>query len=153
MPKAYYSTVLDCPPDRVWSLVRDFNDYPRYIEDVSESRLEDDKQGDEIGAVRRFCYGGAWIRQRLTAHSDDRRFFSYAGLDPFPYPLPAERVPASINYSGTLSLAPVIDGNRTFVEWFVEFDCHSDDAAPWHELLMQLIPQWVGSLGRAAEAS
>ena len=152
MSKAYYSTVLNSPVDHVWNLVRDFNDYPKYIEGVSESRIEDDRRGDDVGAIRRFCYGGAWIRQRLTAHSDDGRSFSYAGMDPFPYPLAAERIPAAIDYSGTLRLAPVVDGNRTFVEWFVEFDGHPEDAAPWHDLLMHLIPQWVDSLGRAAEA-
>jgi hypothetical protein len=51
-----------------------------------------------------------------------------------------------------LRLAPIIDGDRTFAEWFVAFDCVPQDLAPWHELLMQLIPQWMGSLGRAAEA-
>jgi len=152
MSKAYYSAVLNSPVDHVWNLIRDFNDYPKYIDGVSESRIEDDKRGDETGAVRRFCYGGTWIRQRLTTHSDDRHSFSYAGMDKFPYPMEAERVPAAIDHSGTLNLAPVTEGNLTFVEWFVEFDCPSEDVAPWHDLLMQLIPQWVGSLGRAAEA-
>jgi len=152
MHKAFFSAVLNSPVDHVWRLVRDFNDYPKYIEGVSESRFEDNKRGDEVGAVRRFCYGGVWIRQRLTAHSDDDRSFSYAGLDPFPFPVAGERVPAAIEYAGTLRLAPIIDGDRTFAEWFVEFDCVQEDAAPWHELLMRLIPQWMGSLGRAAEA-
>jgi hypothetical protein len=152
MHKAYCSAVLNSHVDDVWNLVRDFNNYPEYIEGVSESRIEDERNGDEIGAVRRFCHGGAWIRQRLTAHSDDKRTFSYAGLDPFPFPATGEQVPAAIEYSGTLQLAPITDGGRTFAEWFVEFDCTPEDAAPWHELLMRLIPQWMGSLGRAAEA-
>jgi hypothetical protein len=152
MHKAYYSAVLNSRVDHVWNLVRDFNDYPKYIEGVSESRIEDGRNGDEIGAVRRFCYGGVWIRQRLIAHSDDKRTFSYAGLDPFPFPVVGGQVPAAIEYSGTLRLAPIIDGDRTFAEWFVAFDCVPQDLAPWHELLMQLIPQWMGSLGRAAEA-
>ena len=66
MITAFYSTVLDHPIDRVWSLVRDFNNYPRYIDGVSESMIEDEKRGDEVGAVRRFCYLGNWIRQRLV---------------------------------------------------------------------------------------
>lgn len=152
MHKAYYSAVLNSDVDRVWKLVRDFNAYPKYIDGVSESRIEDDRGGDEIGAVRRFCYGGAWIRQRLTAHSDDKRTFSYAGLDPFPFPATGGQNPAAIEYSGTLRLAPIIDGDRTFAEWFVEFDCVPEGIDPWHDLLMQLIPQWMGSLGRAAEA-
>src|SRR5690349_1867404 len=30
MTKAYYSTVLDYPLDTVWTLIRDFNNYPAY---------------------------------------------------------------------------------------------------------------------------
>jgi hypothetical protein len=69
MTRAYYSTVLDYPLATVWSLIRDFNNYPAYIEGVTESVIEDDKGGDEVGAVRRFCYLGNWIRQRLAGHS------------------------------------------------------------------------------------
>jgi len=150
--KTYYSAVLNSRVHHVWNLVRDFNNYPKYIEGVSESLIEDGRNGDEIGAVRRFCYGGTWIRQRLTAHSDDKRTFSYAGLDPFRFPTTGEQAPAAIEYSGTLRLAPITEGDRTFAEWSVEFDCVPEDAAPWHDLLMQLIPQWMASLGRAAEA-
>ena len=32
MTTAYYSTVLDHPLETVWSLIRDFNNYPAYIE-------------------------------------------------------------------------------------------------------------------------
>jgi len=42
--------VLDHPLDTVWSLIRDFNNYPAYIEGVTESLIEDDKRGDEVGA-------------------------------------------------------------------------------------------------------
>ena len=42
----------------VWNMIRDFNDYPRYIEGVDESVIEDDKPGDCVGAVRRFRYHG-----------------------------------------------------------------------------------------------
>ena len=61
MTTAYYSTVLDHPLETVWSLIRDFNNYPAYIEGVSESVIEDDRGGDEVGAIRRFCYLGNWI--------------------------------------------------------------------------------------------
>ena len=59
MHRAYYSSVLDQPASEVWSLVRDFNNYPRYIKGVTESVIEDGRAGDEVGAVRRFHYGGA----------------------------------------------------------------------------------------------
>ncbi len=66
MITAYHSTVLDYPVDRVWSLIRDFNNYPAYIDGVSASVIGSNKRGDEVGAVRRFKYGDNWIRQRLS---------------------------------------------------------------------------------------
>ena len=85
MITAYHSTVLDHPVDRVWSLVRDFNNYPAYIDGVTASVIEDNKRGDEVGAVRRFKYGGNWIRQRLSEHSDERRTLTYVGMELFAF--------------------------------------------------------------------
>src|SRR5690554_3124128 len=98
MTTAYFSTVLDHPVDKVWSLLRDFNNYPVYIEGVTESVIEDGKSGDEVGAVRKFCYGGRWLRQRLTDHSDERRTFTYAGLEHLAFPAEAEPQPSPVQY-------------------------------------------------------
>jgi hypothetical protein len=150
MPRAYYSSVLDHSADRAWDLIRDFNNYPRYIEGITKSVIEDGKRGDEIGAVRRFCHGDEWLRQRLTAHSDAERSFGYAGLDPFPFPEAGDGdVPAPISYAGTVRLSAIVDGDRTFIEWFVDFDGAAEDRARWNDKLMGLIPEWVASLGRA----
>ena len=46
MTTAYYSTVLNHPLETVWTLIRDFNNYPAYIDGVTESVIEDDKGGD-----------------------------------------------------------------------------------------------------------
>ncbi len=35
MITAYHSTVLDHPVDRVWSLIRDFNNYPASHDGIS----------------------------------------------------------------------------------------------------------------------
>jgi len=86
MTTAYYSAVLDHPLETVWSLIRGFNNYPAYIDGVSESAIEDDRRGDEVGAVRRFCYRGNWVRQRLAGDSDDAHSLSYAGIEPLPFP-------------------------------------------------------------------
>jgi ketosteroid isomerase-like protein len=143
---------LNQPVDLVWSLVRDFNNYPNYIDGVTRSVIEDDKQGDEIGAVRRFCYRGTWLRQRLTGHSDSDRSFSYSGMEPFEFPARGSTsAPAAVDYTGTLRLTPIIDSNRTLIEWFVEFNCQPEDLPQWNELLMGLIPQWVDSLRRALD--
>jgi hypothetical protein len=150
MNSTYYSSVLNYPINEVWSLIRDFNSYPNYIDGVTESVLEYNMQGDEVGAVRRFCYRGEWIRQRLIAHSDADHFFTYAGMDKFNFPANKEdKPPAPIDYEGTLRLKPIIDGDRTFVEWFVKFQGRPTEITEWSNLLMELIPQWVDSLRRA----
>ena len=70
MTTAYYSTVLDHPLETVWSLLRDFNNYPVWVDGAGESRIEDGKSGDAVGAVRDVTYQGNRIRQRLLALSD-----------------------------------------------------------------------------------
>ena len=152
MITAFYSTVLDHPIDRVWSLVRDFNNYPRYIDGVSESMIEDEKRGDEVGAVRRFCYLGNWIRQRLVRHSDDDRVLTYAGVDPFAFPgSPEAGVPAPVAYEGTMRLHRIVDGERTYLEWPVLLDTARGDETTWHSQFMAWIPEWADSLRRTLE--
>jgi hypothetical protein len=156
MARSYYSTVIDRPADDVWALVRNFNDYPRYIAGVDASEIEDGKPGDAVGAVRRFRYAGHWIRQRLTAHSDADRFFTYRGLDPFPFPeqaAPAAARPAPIDYEGTLRVTPVVEGDRAFVEWWVAYECGREDRAQWDAFLASAIGDWTESLARAACAA
>jgi hypothetical protein len=147
MSTAYYSTVLDHPVETVWALIRDFNNYPAYIDGVTESVIEDDKRGDEVGAIRRFRYHDNWIRQRLGAHSDERRSLTYVGIDPFAYPAGlTDDSPAPVRYEGTMHLLPIVDGARTFIEWSVAFDASPPDVERWHGLLLELIPAWTDSL-------
>jgi hypothetical protein len=150
MTTAYYSTVLNHPLETVWDLIRDFNNYPAYIDGVTESMIEDDRRGDEIGAVRRFCYLGNWIKQRLAGHSDQAHSLTYAGIDPLPFPsdlLP--EAPGPTRYEGTMHLLPVVEGNRTFIEWAVELDTAPEDADRWRALFQSWIPDWTNSLQRA----
>lgn len=150
MTQAYFSTVLNQPAEAVWALVRDFNDYPRYIDGVDQSVIEDTRSGDSVGAIRRFRYGGEWIRQRLVALSDADRSFTYTGLAPFRFPSTdgATNPLTPIDYEGTLRVAPVVDGNRAFVEWWLTFDCSPDERDRWRSFLVDAISQWLGSLAR-----
>ena len=70
---------------------------------------------NRIGCVRNFRLrdGGA-IRERLLTLSDFDYECSYSILES---PMGVE------NYVATLKLTPVTDGNRTFAEWWAEFDC------------------------------
>ena len=146
MITAFYSSVLDHPLERVWSLVRDFNNYPRYVDGV----IEDNLRGDEVGAVRRFNYQGNWIRQRLLRHSDEQRLLSYQGIDPLAFPAdPSAKTPSPARYEGTIQLHPIVDGDKTFIAWPVILDPAAGDDEPWHRLFMAWIPEWTDSLRRA----
>ena len=152
MSLAHYSAVLDHPVEAVWSLIRDFNNYPAYIDGVSESVIEDDRGGDEVGAVRRFCYLGNWIRQRLAGHSDEGHSLTYAGIEPLPFPSDLVlEAPARTRYQGTMHLLPVVEGNRTFIEWAVTLDTEPKDAERWRTQFQSWIPDWTLSLERALD--
>jgi hypothetical protein len=73
MAKAYYSTVFKQPAPQVWEIVRDFNNYPVWVDGAGESRIEDGKSGDTVGAIRNVLYLERRIRQRLLAQSDVER--------------------------------------------------------------------------------
>ena len=149
MITVFYSSVLDHPLDRVWELVRDFNNYPRYIDGVLESVIEDGKRGDEVGAVRRFNYQGNWIRQRLVRHSDEQHLLTYAGIDPIAFPgNTATETPSPTRYEGTIQLHRIVDGDRTFIEWPVILDPAPGEEEPWHKLFLAWIPEWTDSLRR-----
>ena len=114
MVKVEKSTVIDAPVDRVWSVLRDFNGHDRWHPAVKESRIEERRPSDGIGAVRRFrLTDGAVLRERLLTLSDAEKMFSYCLLDT-PIPL--------LNYVAHVALHRVTDGERTFWRWWSEFD-------------------------------
>jgi hypothetical protein len=143
--QAYYSQILDRPAPMVWEVVRDFNSYPIWVNGVEDSHIEDDLSGTAVGAVRNFAIGGARTRQRLVAHSDADRFFTYESCAPFEIEASGS---ARIlrRYQGTLRLRPIIEGDRCFVEWSSEYDCPPEDAEYWADWWAAMLPTWLGSL-------
>lgn len=129
MAKVYVSSVVNAPAGQVWALVRDFNGLARWTPFVADSRIELGAPADQVGCVRNFRLkdGGA-IRERLLALSDYDLSCTYSILES---PMGVE------NYIATLSVTPVTDGDRSFVEWTAEFDC-----APGRE------QELVGHIGR-----
>jgi hypothetical protein len=117
MNKVYYSTVIDQPADRVWSVIRDFNSYPVWVEGINES-------------------------QRLLAHSDLDRFYTFESCEP---------LGAITYYQGTGRVTPIVDGNRAFVEWSTVFDCPDAERKTCAAFFVEGTPQWLNSLRATLE--
>jgi hypothetical protein len=127
MPRVYVSSVIDASADRVWSIVRDFNGLPRWMPVVADSRIEGGQPSDKVGCIRNFYMrNGGNIREQLLSLSDYEYTCSNSILES---PMGVE------NYTATLKLMPITDGDRTFAEWTAEFDC---DPAREHELVTQI---------------
>ena len=109
------SAVIDAPIERVWEVLRDFNSHSAWHPAVGESHIENGEAADQVGCVRNFrLRDGGVIREQLLTLSDYDYQCSYSILES---PMGVE------NYVATLKLTPVTDGNKTFAEWWAEFDC------------------------------
>src|SRR5579859_1058375 len=115
MAKIYISSVIEAPIETVWEYIRDFNCLPKWFPGVIDSYIEADMRSDQVGCIRNFgLQGGPRMREQLLAFSDHAHSCAYKMLEG---PLPVR------NYVGTVRLLPVTDGDRTFAEYAVEFDC------------------------------
>jgi hypothetical protein len=138
MAKAYYSTMFEQPAPEVWKIVRDFNNYPVWVGGAGESRIEDGKSGDTVGAVRSVLYQDRHIRQRLLAQSDVERSQTYEFCGEAPLPV--------TGFQATLRITPVVDGDRAFVEWWATFDCEAISREELTGTLQGSFGRWLESL-------
>lgn len=121
MTHAYYSTVLDHPVERVWAEIRDFGAYT-WAGTSYPATLEDGRPGDAVGCVRRIPVpDGPPMRQRLLAHSDVDRCYTYEVCEPSPLGV--------TDYRATLRMVPITDGDRCLAEWSATFECPPADRA------------------------
>lgn len=115
MPRIYKSSLIEAPIQRVWDYIRDFNSLPKWFPGVTDSKIESGMRSDQVGCIRNFGLdGGQRMQEQLLALSDHDYSCTYKMLAG---PLPVSK------YLATLRLLPVTDGNRTFAEFQVEFDC------------------------------
>ena len=145
MAKAYYSTVFDASAGDVWQIVRNFNNYPVWVDGAGESEIEDGKSGDAVGAIRSVHYQGRHIRQRLLAQSDLERMQTYEFVGPVYRPI--------TDFQATIRITPIIEGNRSFVEWWATFDCEAPLRDDQETSLQTAFATWLGSLRRAVGGS
>lgn len=125
MARVYVSAVLDIPLEQAWSVLRDFNALPVYHPFFSRSEIEGGRPSDQIGCVRNFfTHEGGHIREELLTLSDREHVCAYRIIEAT---LPVR------NYLAEMRLKPVTEGNRTFGEWWAEYDVADQDAASVHQ--------------------
>lgn len=135
------SAVIPAAIDVVWPLLRDFNGHALWHPLIAESRMEDGADGDQVGGVRAFrLTDGSFLRERLIAHSDRDRAFSYCLIEA---PLPLH------GYVADLRLRPVTSDDTTFLTWRSSFDPPAERA--WE--LARLVGEGVYGAGIAALVS
>lgn len=140
MARAYHSAVLEHSAEAVWAVIRPFGHYS-WAGVEGETVIEDGKADDQVGAVRRFTNGQTTLRQRLLAHSDIDRSYTYAFCDAPPFPV--------TDYSATIRVVPVVANGHAFVEWWATFDCAEADRDRWIEHFEQQgFAKWLAALAR-----
>jgi hypothetical protein len=144
MAKAYYSTVFEQSADVVWGTIRAFDHYA-WAGTGIDAEMEDGRSGDAVGAVRRVVTPDQPLRQRLLAHSDLDRSYSYEFCEPVPF--------AVHDYQATLRVTPITDGDRAFVEWWATFDCADHERDHWIEHFERDgFATWLASLSTHVQA-
>jgi len=143
MARSYYSIALDYSADEVWAVIRPFDHYS-WAGVESETIIEGGRAGDQVAAIRRVSVGDKIIRQKLLAHSDLDRCYTYALCDPAPFPVR--------NYVATIRVAPIAESNGSFVEWWATFDCAADEYDRWtNHFEQEGFAKWLAALRRFME--
>lgn len=125
MTRVYYSKIIDAPADSVWPVIRDFSALPVWFPFVESCVLSDGAAIDQVGAVRtNMVTGGNVIQEKLLELSDRHRRIAYSVV--------SGDVPV-IDYVATLTVHSVTEDNRSFVEWWADFDVDGEIApiAEW----------------------
>jgi hypothetical protein len=136
----YISDVINSPVEKVWKVMRDFNGMPLYHPAIKNSIIEGDRQSDQIGCVRCLTLAEGFVRERLLCLDDGNHIFSYEIIDST---LPVR------GYVAGVRLHRVTEGNRTFAEWWADFEVVGVD----RETMITQIGQNVFAAGFQAVAA
>jgi hypothetical protein len=109
----YISDVINAPIEKVWGVMRAYNDMPSYHPGISKSIIEEEGPSDRVGCVRRLTLGEGYVRERLLCMDDRNYAFSYEIIEGT---LPVR------GYVAGVRLRRVTVGNRTFAEWWADFE-------------------------------
>ena len=71
MPNTIYiSDVIDAPIEKVWGVMRDYNDMPSYHPGIKKSAIEGGHSSDQVGCVRRLTLAEGFVREVLLCLDD-----------------------------------------------------------------------------------
>jgi hypothetical protein len=114
MVRIYVRDIIEAPIEEVWGLIRDFNGMPKWHPFIKDSLIEDGLPSDAVGCVRNFhLANGGHLRERLLSLSDRDHACVYMILDS---PMPVT------GYVAGYRLLPITETDRTFIDWWAEFD-------------------------------
>jgi len=109
----YVSDVIDVLVEKVWSMMRDFNDMPSYHPGIRKSIIEGEGPSDRVGCVRCLILAEGYVVERLFC-LDDRNYT-------FTYEITEGTLPVR-GYIAGVRLHRITQGNRTFAEWWADFE-------------------------------
>lgn len=125
MAICFHRIVIGEDADRVWQAIRRFDQY-EWAGDVHDVRIENDVPAHAVGAVRSFAIGDTRVRERLLAHSDPNRSYTYTYGGPTPID----------NFRATLRVIPGPPCvPMSTVEYSARFDCPGRDERCWTAML------------------
>jgi uncharacterized protein len=108
--------IIHASAEKIWSLISDFNDLPKWHPAIADSFIEPGKSNGEPGCVRHFTLknNGGTIREELMILDNDNFLVQYKILN----------APMLLShYQASLKLVR-LDANQTKIIWECHFDCH-----------------------------
>lgn len=118
MGKCYNSTVVDASIESVWEIIRDFHKVSWGDKVITKIDMVGDVLGVEVGAKRILNEA---FHETLISVDSDNYSFAY-NIDDGPGPISKDSVS---NYIGKVSLYPITDSGKTFVEWISTYESDS----------------------------
>ena len=141
MPNTVYiSAVIDAPVNKVWEIMRDYNGMPSYHPGITQSLIEGNGPSDRVGCVRRLTLAEGFVREVLLCMDDQNHVFTYEIIEGT---LPVR------GYVAGVRLHRVTQGNRTFAEWWADFEVVGAD----RDTIITLIGNDVFAAGFTAVAA
>jgi hypothetical protein len=121
MGKCYNSTVVDASIERVWEMIKDFHKVSWGDKVITKVDIVGGVPGTEVGAKRILNEA---FHETLSSVDSKNFLFTYS-IDDGPGPVSKDSVS---NYVGKVSLFPITDSGKTFVEWISTYESDSDSA-------------------------